>query len=201
MRIFLIYCKEVFLNNTFHIILFIFDVIGIVFIFLPFIPNYFLTHFYTLQLIGGIIFLVSFSIANFRIYKKFHQTLNEFNEKLIMIDYYQQKSDYAEVINLSDDILTDISAMIKYFDKKNLEVFLESHKFYRRMPHGVWDEIHEITHLDKKERFFIELPSHETLGNSKISICLFFSLPRNSNKLKIEKEIDILPNVNNWLIS
>jgi hypothetical protein len=195
------YIREVFFSHALNITLSCVDVLLILPLIIPKIAIGFSLDTDSYRTAIFSIFFMSFLIANIVVYKRYYEKIFLFNDDSIIIEYFQSKNEYAEIVNTSDETLTDISATVTYIDKSSKEIFSQEKKFFKQLRSGVWDEGHSITVLGRNEKIFLELPSLWKLSVSNVIVEFQFKIVKSSVNKTIRKEIQIQPNDSNWLIS
>jgi len=186
------YSKEIFTEGINWVFTF-FDILGMILFFIPHLAQIVVTDYTVIRIIGFVIFVISFAIANFTLYRKLKNEIYTSLGPQSVVLNVEPKNNYGQISYLGKEAAQDLSVLIKYRNRSGKEITQSINEFYKLdSPNPIW---HDVKILRENDSFFFHLPEKsETLnGEVLIEISFIGVISRNSvNKNQILNVTDIL---------
>jgi hypothetical protein len=191
------YLKAVFLESG-RWVLAIFDILGVVLFFQPHLAESFFQNIQIIRTVGGSIFVFSFLIANFALFRKLTpQPLDE--QSLLFYPHRTKFSNAVLMKYVGKERAVELMVMLSYQDKTGQLKQIRVDQFFPPSDPQMLYNAGSISSLESGQETYFHILGAEENSEGKVTVLVTFTGAKTGTQVKIKR---IFPLVNdNWLIS
>lgn len=184
------YLKEIF-GESQRIIFTVFDVIGIILFFFPHLAQGLVGDETLAKSIGGLIFFVSFLLANFNLYRKLSAvsaaTLSE--SAFLLYPYERPPSNNVEIRYIGSEPVKDLEVWLSYTSSDNQPKKVQVEQFFRDSQ-MIWDQF-KANVLTEGEVIRFHLLQRKSTIDGKVTVNLNCVGANSQRTVKVSKDFDL----------
>jgi len=193
---FFAYLKAVFLESG-RWVFAIFDVLGILLFFQPKFAENLLQNSETIRAVGGSLFLFSFLIANFTLFRKLiPQPLND--ESLLLLPHRTKTSNAVLMKYIGSERVDKLVVVLSYKDKNAQSKQIPVVQFFPSSDSQMLYNAGPINFMEPGQEAYFYLLGGEDNSEGKVTVLITFAGAKSGTKVKIER---VFPLVENWYMS
>jgi hypothetical protein len=186
------YLKEVF-GESQRIVFTVFDVIGIVLFFFPHLAQGLVDDEALARSIGGLIFFISFLLANFNLYRKLSAesvaTLSE--SSLLVYPYERPPYNNIEIRHISSEPVKDLEVWLSYTSPDNKPQNVQVEQFFpQNDPEMLWHQFKAHV-LTEGEIIRFHTLQRKSTNDGKVTVNLKCVGANSQKTVKVSKEFEL----------
>ena len=174
------YVKAVFVDGFQRVFIF-FDILGLAIFFYKDLAQMLTTDESVMRIVGGSLLLLSFTLANFRVYRKLAK-------RALVIVFPNNPYTNVGVRNLGPGTIRDLKVSILYCDENGKQTEDKIQKFFSddALGHG-WDP----SVLVPQQVVYFRLPREDSVTEQKVEVWVQFTVVESGRAMQIREEISL----------
>lgn len=180
-------------DETQQRILLLFDILGIGLFLFPNIAEWLIKDVFLTRSIGLFIFILSFFIANFKIYRKLSFRIPQSDEDALQI-YFHKNPPYnaAKLLYTGKEIARDLIVKIHYIDANGDEQTKTITEFFPETDPKMWQHHYKRDFLREGQVEYIHLIQKKNSSNGQVQVTATFTGASSKKQITVEKEFELI---------